>query len=236
MIWRQKLGLPDLSAQKRVVTLAFLHLGKTAGTQIKLVLDQLAGPEFRTKIYGHGKTLSDIPDGIPYFFSIRQPVSRFVSGFYERRRQGGAMYPNPWSPFEAVAFGHFEHANDLAEELFSEGKTGRHAREAILSISHTARRQADHFARQGSFLNEKPPVAIVRQEVFERDMRWLLDKFEIELPLESFLARSRPKVRVTDYTGIPELSRRARENIENWYINDMWFYRDCENWIVEQTR
>lgn len=197
------------------------------------MFDQLGGSDLDFRAFGHGKKLTDIPDGVPYFFSIRQPVSRFVSGFYERKRQGGDTYPNPWSLFEASAFKRFEHANDLAEALFLDSDVGIQAREAIRSISHTSMQQVDHFARAGSFLKARPPLAIVRQEFFREDFQFLLDRIGMKVEVQSLLNSDSAESRITDYTRVPSLSALAVQNVRTWYVQDVWFYRACEAWILE---
>ena len=233
MFW--KLG-PTVHRPENEASLAYLHISKTGGTQIRLLFDQIANSGVNLKAFGHAKKLTDISDETPYFFSIRMPVSRFVSGFYERKRQGGRAYPNRWSQCESLSFARFEHANELAESLFKVGKVGRAARESIASISHTASHQVDQFSRAGCFLRERPPVAIVRQEAFEDDLQWLFDELGVRVSLQSLLTRDASKARITDYAEIPDLSALAVQNIETWYARDVWFYRDCETWIANRKR
>lgn len=214
--------------------LAYLHIGKTAGTQIKFIFARLQWQGVKLTSFGHGKRLLDIPAGIPYFFSVRHPISRFVSGFYERKRQGGRVYKNQWSSFEARAFADFDHANELAEALFSDGEIGRRAREAILSISHTSMLQVDYFKRAGHFLQERPPLAIIRQENFHEDLQSLLSILGIETAVSTLVDHRKSLTRVTDYREVPRLSAMATQNLSDWYVQDIWFYRTCEEWITEE--
>lgn len=227
---------PTAHRSQNEANLAYLHISKTGGTQIRLLFDQIANSGVKLKAFGHAKKLTDIPNEASYFFSIRLPAARFVSGFYERKRQGGSAYPNRWSKCESLAFAHFEHANELAESLFETGRVGSVARESIASISHTASHQVDQFTRSGCFLQERPPVAIVRQEVFEEDLQGLFDELGIRMSLQSLLTKDTSRARITDYAGIPPLSALAVQNIETWYARDVWFYRDCENWIANRKR
>ena len=229
MTWklRSRVG----SRSRKEADLAYLHISKTGGTQIKLLFEQIANLGVSFKAYAHLRKLTDISHQTPYFFSIRGPVSRFVSGFYERKRAGGSAYANPWSQHEALAFARFEHANRLAEDLLKEGEVGRLARKAIGSISHTASHQVDQFSRAGYFLSERPPVAIVRQEFFEDDLQLLLERLGLRVSVQSLLTHDPSKARITDYKDVPRLSALAIKSIETWYKRDMWFYRDCESWI-----
>ena len=123
--------------------IVFLHIGKNAGTQVQHVTRQLEHYGIVVKSYGHRVKLFELPHDSQYFFSIRNPASRFVSGFYSRKRKGQPRLHNEWTPHEAIAFESFEHANELAENLFSTGAIGTRARQAIKSISHTGMQQYD---------------------------------------------------------------------------------------------
>ena len=65
--------------------------------------------------HGHSATFHDVPNGDLVVFFVRDPVSRFVSGFYSRQRQGLPAHNSPWNVGEKVAFDKFATANDLAE-------------------------------------------------------------------------------------------------------------------------
>ena len=81
----------------------FLHIGKTGGTAIIDVLRQYAqaSPYF---VYHHPHyvRLIDIPKGEKVFFFLRDPITRFVSGFYSRQRQGKPRHNLPWSVDEEI--------------------------------------------------------------------------------------------------------------------------------------
>jgi hypothetical protein len=97
----------------------FLHIGKAAGSQIGALskkIGEQAGVSI--SIMPHQIGLRDIPRKKPFFFSIRNPMARFKSGFYSRKRQGLPLHPRAWTPQEAMTYADFEHANDLAEVLF----------------------------------------------------------------------------------------------------------------------
>lgn len=69
----------------------FLHIGKTAGTHLKAMLERINEAQQDIEFVGHGHKvhLKDLPPGEDYFFAIRDPIARFVSGFYSRKREGG---------------------------------------------------------------------------------------------------------------------------------------------------
>ncbi|MEM6891357.1 MAG: hypothetical protein AAGA97_02095 [Pseudomonadota bacterium] len=216
--------------------LYFLHIGKTAGTQIAGLSDKInqTNENWRIQPCPHGKRLQGLPADCAYFFSIRRPETRFRSSFYSRKRKGQPRNHFEWSASEALAFAQFEHANDLAEALFLEGAVGRHAFFAMKSITHTSRAQVEWFDQAGYFLDQHPPVWIIRQEIFEADFTRLLEKIGHKEDVQP--SRDRTKAHANDYSGIPDLSDLARANLKRWYAQDYLLYDYCLDWLAAQTQ
>lgn len=221
-----------IAGRKR--SIHFLHIGKAAGTQIQGVAKQIneRSSSLRIKCHNHDTALRGLPAGEAYFFSIRNPETRFVSGFYSRKRKGQPLLFAEWSRDEAAAFAAFEHANELAECLFETGSTGAKALMAATSISHCAMHQIDWFRRMGFFFELRPPLAILRQENFAVDLAAFLERLEIDFPVH--IERDKVQSHANDYRGIPALSEKARHNLRLWYSRDYAFYDQCERWIGEQ--
>jgi hypothetical protein len=213
----------------------FLHIGKTAGTQISAEGSGIAhqinakSPRWRVVPCPHGRKLRSLPEDAAWFCSIRRPETRFRSAFYSRKRKGRPRNHIEWTPDEAIAFERFEHASDLAEALFAGGETGRQAFFAMKSIAHTSANQVDWFDRSGYFLERHPPVWIIRQEAFDADLRVLLDRLGHEAPVE--VARDPLKAHANDYEGVPPLTDKALEALRTWYAQDHEFYRLCSDWM-----
>src|SRR5262245_41319225 len=113
----------------------FLHVGKTGGTALKHALALTAVS--RVVLHDHTTTLAAIPPGQFVIFFLQEPLSRFVSGFYSRQRQGQPRYFSPWSEDEARAFGRFGTPSDLAAALSSASDEERAAAAAAMtSIQH----------------------------------------------------------------------------------------------------
>lgn len=221
--------MPGIGPTHRV---HFLHLGKCAGTQVAAVSAAVAPAIL---CHPHGVGLRDLPADQPWFFSIRDPITRFRSGFYSRKRKGQPRYLSEWQPAEAQAFAAFDHANDLAEALFAPGPDGRAAFAAIHAIAHTARRQCDWFIGCADFLDQRPPVWIVRQEQFDGDMRRLLDRIGLpqgDAPLP--VAQDDCGAHRNDYADTPALSDLAVRNLARWYASDQQLYALCQDWIDMQ--
>lgn len=212
----------------------FLHIGKCAGTQIRNISEQLLALKAERRIvkHSHDVFLKDLPRQAEYFFSIREPISRFRSGFYSRKRKGAPRLHREWTQYERPAFADFEHANDLAESLFAEGERGLKAWAAMKSIRHTAQNQADWFFWYGTFLDVRPPVWIIRQERFDEDLEVFLRRAKLESHGASLeLARDSLEAHANDYSGLPPLSERAKDNLRRWYAQDIEFYRMCDTWL-----
>ena len=222
---------PQPSSQAAPQTLHFLHIGKAAGTQVRHLARQINEAQDRWKIvkHDHNKNLRDLDRKDAYFFSIRDPLTRFVSGFYSRKRKGQPRLNVPWTLDEARAFDHFPHANDLAEALFAPGPRGHDAFAAIKAIRHTAKNQVDWFESRGALLWVQPPVWILRQERFDHD--WAILMRRLELGTDVNPTRDAVRAHRNDYADTPPLSALAQSNLRRWYVQDIAFHEMCEAWL-----
>lgn len=213
----------------------FLHIGKCAGSQIRAVIARLsADPELPIRAHGHAIKLHHLPGRPRYFFSIRKPESRFVSAFYSRKNQGLPLRLHPWHGPETVAFGRFQHANDLAEALFAPGADGAAALQAMKAIHHLNDDQIDWFLMRADLFWAYAPLAILRQEHLQADLGALLVKLGVPDRAETLLADTGEMRNATDGMDKPPLSPLARENLARWYAQDSAFYAVCEHWIAER--
>ena len=121
---------------KRV--LHFLHIGKTGGTAMKEALTPHAkSGDWLIKLHGHNVTLENVPAGEGVIFFLRDPLTRYVSGFYSRQRQGHPRYFYPWSSDEKTAFERFATPNQLALALSDENVETRAAAQKAHGGTHT---------------------------------------------------------------------------------------------------
>lgn len=222
------------SADSKDGEIAFLHIGKNAGTQVMNIAHKLKEYGVNIRKFGHAVKLSHLPYDVRYFFSIRKPESRFISGFYSRKRKGQPRIYSEWSKHEALAFSLFEDANDVAENLFSEGVIGVQARMAIKSISHTGMQQFDWFQRC-AFIDQQPPLTIIRQENFVFDMQRLLNLLNINVDVTTMITNDKISAHMNDYNGTPPLSEIALKNLRKWYIQDYYFYEMCEDFLKRKV-
>jgi hypothetical protein len=204
--------------------LHFLHPGKTGGTAIKAALQPVVDSgTFRIELHRHGTRLQDVPAGDRFFFCIRDPIARFVSGFFSRQRQGRPRVFRPWTDGETRAFQRFATANQLAERLFDDEQ----AAEAMREIGHVNSSYWHWFGDESSFLARADDLFfIARQPRLDDDFRDLAALLElppgVALPADEVLAHRSP----------PDVDRRlshaAKANLLRWYARDCAFVDLCE--------
>lgn len=204
----------------------FLHIGKTAGTAIK---NSFGSKEFC--VYGkhlfifHGHTigLSEIPNKESVFFIVRDPISRFVSGFYSRYRMGMPRTYNPWKNGEEEAFKEFSNPNSLAEALScNDGDKRKHASEAMRSIGHVKTSYYDWFQSPETLKSNIDRIQFVAvQEDLNAEFERLKCFFNlpdsIRLPKDDIRSHKNP------ISFNRELSLIATENLRNHYKSEYEF-------------
>ena len=206
----------------------FLHLGKTGGSAVKYAIENCANPHVRYAVYLHPHeiTLRDVPEGEKFFFFLRDPVSRFVSGFYSRQRQGRPRYFLPWTPDEKIAFERFSSPNELAAALSSGGGEKKAAAEAAMrSILHVKDSYWSWFESEQYFSSRLPDLFFVGfQERLADDFAIVKSRLglpAVSLPVDEVHAHRNP-------AGLDKrLEERAMANLADWYAADFRFVDLC---------
>ena len=209
----------------------FLHIGKTAGSAVRVALNKAAAHSFAYRLFWHDETLETAwqkAPGLPLVFFVRDPVSRFVSGFNSRLRSGRPAGERLWSAEEAIAFRWFPTANDLAEALASkDARMISASRFAMAAIPHV-RRPLVGYLRSREYL-DRHAAQLLYVGVFE-DMpasiagltRALgLPPGGLALPIDEVAAHRTPAGLATN------LSPTARAAVEEWYAPDFELYQHC---------
>lgn len=212
----------------------FLHLGKTGGSAVKHAIETCRNPHMCYVLYlhPHETTLRDVPEGHKFFFLLRDPVSRFVSGFYSRQRQGQPRYYLRWSAGEKTAFERFESPNALGRALCSADPGERAAAEAAMrSIMHVKDSYWNWFESRDYFLSRLPDLFFIGfQEQLAEDFEVLRNKLFLPcltLPQDDLFAHRNPAE--LDRSLDPE----ALANLKRWYADDYAFVELCHD-IVRQ--
>ena len=206
----------------------FLHIGKTGGTSIKdALVDRFVCTNHVLFLHRHPVRLKDIPRGQQVVFFVRDPISRFVSGFYSRQRQGKPRYFGPWSREEKAAFKRFGSPDELGTALSSRDPEVRKAAvSAMRSINHVKSHYWDWFGNRRYFLGRIGDVMLCgRQETLSRDFERL--KKLLDLPRTVRLPRSEVRMHKTPSHLDRRLSRTARSNLRKWYERDYEFVHIC---------
>jgi hypothetical protein len=202
----------------------FLHIGKTAGTAVKVALKHAPGQaRYRVVLHTHGDHLDAIPETDHFFFCVRDPISRFVSGFLSRQRQGLPRFHIPWTEDEAEAFARFDSPVALAVSLSAGGREQQHAETAMRTIYHVRDSYWKWFEEPDYLKRRSDNILwIGRQESL--DLRPLATRLE----LESLELPADPRRANKTIHAKPELSELARQNLREWYAKDYEFLELCD--------
>jgi hypothetical protein len=208
----------------------FIHIGKTAGTAIKEGIKQNKFIWSNISIIGkyifqmenHVFTMRHLKEDEYVFFIIRDPISRFVSGFYSRLRMGQPKLYNPWSEGEKIAFSKFATPNDLGESLSAEDPILKEeAERAMKSIGHVNSSYWHWFIDEDYILKRRKSLLFyVRQEKLDSDLNDIGKRLGFSFP-------ALPKDEVKSHKN-PEhfdkkLSETAIANLKVWYSRDYDF-------------
>lgn len=206
----------------------FLHIGKTGGSAVKEAIrpHRMAG-KYIVFLHPHHVTLSDVPKGEKVVFFLRDPVARFVSGFYSRQRQGRPRYDSPWNPEEREAFATFQTPNELANALSSKDETQKEAAErAMRNIVHVKDHYWKWFRDKAYFCERMEDVLFVgMQEALDSDFA----KLREILPLPSLATLPTDEVKShRNPEGLDrDLDETALRNLRHWYQKDYEYIDLC---------
>ena len=207
----------------------FLHIGKTGGTAIKHALAEAPCPAgLELVLHAHDMALDAIDPADRVIFSLRDPVSRFVSAFYSRLRCGRPRYFIPWSELEQRLFSAFPIPEALALALADPGSEHHGlAREALEGIRHFRRLNRWLISEDFLLARRSMILFVAFQESLARDfeiLRRLLD-----LPASVAL----PTGEVEAHRNPPGLARQiaqpGAEALRHWYEEDGRLIEVCRS-------
>jgi hypothetical protein len=203
--------------------LCMIHIGKTGGTALKTVLHAYNARRDSDPIelFRHEMTLPRLVAESSFskaIFFVRDPLSRFVSGFNSRLRGDPRKKKANWSPEERFAFSRFTTPNDLAEALSSPTKR-KDAERAMRGIQHVREPLSYYLGSTGFLERNKDRIFFIgRQETFDDDVVCLKRMLGVEP--EILPPSGREDANRTPPTMSTELSKRAIGNIKPWYEED----------------
>lgn len=206
----------------------FFHIGKTGGTAIRHALEgHLVTARYVIRLHPHGERLRSVPAGERVVFFVRDPLSRFVSAFYSRMREGRPRYYHPWTPDERAVFTQFETPNQLALALDDPDPARKElALRGMNCIQHVKNGYWELFESEEYFLSRLPDLFFIGfQESLADDFQAL--KAKLGLPE----AMSLPDDEVAAHRSPAHLDRSleapAEENLRRWYARDYEFVALC---------
>jgi len=206
----------------------FIHVGKTGGTAMKATLR--AAPDdgaYTLFVHGHAQTLRHVPVGEKVVFFLREPLSKFASGFNYRQRQALPMFNIPWRPEETAAFAHFTTPNQLARSLSAEdAETSAKARAAMCGIHQVKDSVFRWFESEAYFLSRLDDILFIGfQEQLDADFEIL--KQRLGLPSKLLLPGSADPLYQQAPSPAEPLDQIAVANLTDWYAADLRFYALC---------
>lgn len=212
---------------RRIVHL--LHIGKTGGSAIKSSVGwRRATPTSLFVAHVHAFQLEHVPAGDSLVFFLRDPLKRFVSGFYGRQRKDQPRLFYEWSEAERRAFQRFATPNELALALAGDDPVDRlAAEEAMHGIHHVNNHFLDWFGSESALLARREDVLLVgRTENLDADFERL--KTRLDLPPDLRLLRD-PISSHSNPAGIDRrLVPEAEAILRDWYRDDYAFIAFCE--------
>lgn len=212
----------------------FLHINKAAGSAVKEALfPYRLTPKYVLSLHVHATTLRDVPVGDKFFFFLRDPVSRFVSGFDHRLNKGRPKYFTEWSAAEARVFEVFQSADSLALGLSSDDAARRELAEfGMRHIFHVRSSFYDWFESDAYFDSRRDDLLFIGfQETVERDFAYLAKVLglsgEFRLPSDGVMSNRSMSFRKPHQMARRGLSEPAIDNLRHWYAADFHFYQKC---------
>jgi len=211
----------------------YIHVGKTGGSAIKRAI-RASHAVAKTKepqvikdkivLLNHVSLAQatqqfGAPNGLA--FAFRNPLSRFVSGFYCRQRMEWPDHTARWDAGEAAAFAHFDTANDLAEALGSDAPKDRAAAHfAMHAIRHLRRGYRYTFGDLVNFMLNHSHL--VRVYIDTTDLTSKGCGFIQRLGGMASDTAFKPAAVSADYPR--DLSAQAQQNLRAFWAQEFEFY------------
>ena len=215
------------------IKIKFIHIGKTGGSFFDHILRKI---DIKNKIIFNSHNIMLDDNECKYIFFIRDPVSRYVSGFISRLRKGQPLYYREWSIYERQSFHFFKTPNELAEALSSsDQKIKEFAFKSMNSILHLRQDISYYVKKLANLKKFKNNILYIgRKETLNNDIKNIIKLLEYEYEIdnndmESKFIHSTPY----KYEEIKHLSELGKDNIIKYYEKDYEIikYLDSNNMI-----
>ncbi|MCI5179800.1 MAG: hypothetical protein D3911_10880 [Candidatus Electrothrix sp. AW3_4] len=234
-----------------------LHIGKTGGSAVKYAFNKglnvlvdggeqnmktavVSLPEipYILQMHPHNIRLKDIPKGEKVIFFLRDPVSRFVSSFYSRKRKGAPRYCFEWDTDEHAAFTIFSSPGKLANALCADdAETSEAATKAMHSIYHVNTSFWDWFKNKEYFLSRKKDIFFIG---FQENLNLDFERLKKKLELPKTLPIGLPTGKIEAHRGLHSdtdlrIEKKGENNLKKWYHKDYDFINLCQEHFVKKN-
>ena len=213
-----------------------LHIGKTGGTSLGTLIRKMRAQnkDLRISKVGHRFTLQAIAQkrqNAKIGFVVREPASRFVSGFNSGLRSGRPAHEHEWKTNEAIVYAFFPTANDLAEALCSKD-------ERLKSAAQFSMKSIGHFRRGYEFhLGSVDVLESLKDRIYcvcdLNDLNDRLYEFFAPLGLDEAKVRSNFERRHQG-TDAPPLSDLALKNLRTVWATEFEIYDYCHKKLIKR--
>ena len=207
----------------------FLHIGKTGGSAVKSVLENYtSGAGYQLIIHNHRPAIDKIPPGEKIIFFLREPISRFISGFYSRQRKGRPRYNVEWTEVERKVFGVFSTPNELA------GALAAGASSELFPIAVLALQNIQHLKKYDFWYISHNYFQTRMDDILYVGFQENLDECFEELGSILGLPKHErlPIDDVTAHRNLIGLDRHISEAgvkaLNSWYASDIDFIAECK--------
>tara|TARA_B100001750_G_C15452983_1_gene569995 strand:- start:111 stop:914 length:804 start_codon:yes stop_codon:yes gene_type:complete len=217
----------EIAKTENKVIIHCMHIGKTGGTAIKFAMN-LKGSAYIDDKYiivghRHSFSLKDVLPDEKCFFFVRDPIDRFISSFYSRKRKGMPRIYREWNKGEKKAFSKFNTPNELARALNSEDLNIKNdAIDAMKNIHHVKTSFWDWFISKEYFLSRKDDILFIGNQK-KMDSDFIKLKNILELPDHFSLPRDPVKMHKNPEGIDKNLDDNAIKNLKSWYAKDYEF-------------
>lgn len=203
-------------------TVHLLHVSKTGGTALKSALRnrELDG-KYRLVPHRHETSIADVPGDELVAFVLRDPIDRFPSAFYSRKRQGAPAYSVPHTREEAAAYARFPTPQSLAEAL--EGTDRDEAIVAMNAVLHLRSHYSDWLGTPEELRSASSRILFIGfQESLDDDVARLSRMLGFHPPIT--LPTDEAARHVAPAGEDRRLDATAIANLERWYAEDRALY------------
>jgi hypothetical protein len=206
----------------------FIHVSKAGGTALRYGIraarlsagGQLMSPWGEIWGHDHRFRFCDVGSDDKAVLAFRDPISRFLSGYFSRRRKGAPRYFIEWTDPERQSFEWFPTPQALADALAEpSGELRKRAEFAMQSIRHLNRPMTFWTGKPAYLRKHLDKVLYVaRQETLDDD--WERLKELLELPRDQMLPHDAVKAHRTTYDGDVDISEKGVQALREWYSDD----------------